>query len=208
MTQELTPPQSIAPTRYSTRHRISVAILLLPITILLLGCPRWTISKILVNPQPLAGNETVFPVVLFAPTSSKTTSRQDVVIEVVFDRNKDFTDPIAFKVNYYYYHPQLNSHVVSNSSLFFGASSHRHAVILNCLCTRIEEPGRDPFVELLVLGTSKTPVDISLTVTGSAKAKTALDIEVVSKHEGAEEYVTAFAAKALEISCLRDSPIQ
>jgi hypothetical protein len=50
MTQEPRALQSMAPIRHSTYHRISGAILLLPIAILLSGCPQWGISKILVNP--------------------------------------------------------------------------------------------------------------------------------------------------------------
>jgi hypothetical protein len=205
MTQKLTALQSIAPTRHSTRHRISQAILFLLISILLVGCPPWRISKILVNPQPLAGNETVFPVVLVAPnTSSAPPSHQSVVMEVAFERDTNFTNPIGFYVGYYYSPRSYNQ----SSWLGWVASSRGHAVILDCFCSRIEEAGHDPSVELFVLGTTRTPTDINLRVASSAQAKAALDIAVISKAQGAEEIVTSTAAKALEISCLRDSPIQ
>ncbi len=147
MTQEPTALQSIAPTRHSIHHRISGAILLLPITILLSACnEQWTISKIWVNPQPLAGNETVFPVVLVAP------SQQRVVMEVVFDRDTNFTNRIGFKVSYSFYEP-VEQHYDS-SWLDWVASSRGHAVILDCFCSR-SNAGRP--LNLVVRGVTGNP---------------------------------------------------
>ena len=208
ITQKLTALQSIAPIRHSTRHRISGAIFLLPISILLVGCPPWKITKILVNPQPLAGNETVFPVVLVAPnTSSAPPSVQRVVIEVAFERDPNFTNRIGFSVDCGHYEPRFSSYVHSRSSwLGWVASNRGHAEFLFCACSRIEEVGRDPSVELYVQDLNNQ--QLSLTATGTAQAKIVLDIEVISKDQGRDEYVTSSAAKPLEISCLKDSPIQ
>ncbi len=205
MTRELTAFRSIAPIRHSTYHRISRAILLLPITILLSGCPPWSISKIVVNPQPLPGNETVFPVVLVAPTSQGPSSTQHVALTVEFLRDKNFTDPIEFYVRLSYQDKQLQT------DFFPVVSSTGRGVIFQCLCS-LEQHHSPPTGVVLEIRPAGLSTFYQITVEDRTQAKAALEIEVNSRIAGGdeltEEWVTSYAAKALEISCLRNSPNQ
>lgn len=125
-----------------TQRRIGGAILLLPVSILLVGCPPWKISKILVNPQPLAGNETVVPVVMVAP------SIRNVLIEVAFERKPEFTDAIAYYVGFNYgqgfhnFTRQLDSVPSSRS--------RSSAEILTCYCERADSD-QGPWATLTVM---------------------------------------------------------
>ncbi len=156
MTRELTAFRSIAPIRHSTYHRISRAILLLPITILLSGY-------------------------------------------------KNFTDPIEFYVRLSYQDKQLQT------DFFPVVSSTGRGVIFQCLCS-LEQHHSPPTGVVLEIRPAGLSTFYQITVEDRTQAKAALEIEVNSRIAGGdeltEEWVTSYAAKALEISCLRNSPNQ
>ena len=133
-------------------------------------------------------------------------THQTVPIKVEFQRDKNFTDPIEFKVGY-----KRQDGTVNYADFFPPAvSSGGRADDLECRCSFAE--GTFSEIQLTVLRNfpdkDGTPHKIRIVeVLGSAEAKTTLEIEVRSRVPGKEnEEVTAWAAKALEISCLRASP--
>lgn len=146
----------------------------------------------------------MFPVVLVAPQGiGVPRSHQRVVMDVVFDRDTNFTNRIGFKVHYTFYSPDTIFH--DSSWLDWVASSRGHAVILDCSCGRGIDAGD---VELMVTALQPGKDTQLVRMGGRAEAKTWGNIEVTSKDEGSEESVTSSAAKALGISCLSESPIQ
>ncbi len=159
------------------------------------------------NPQPLGGNQTVFPVVMVQP------SHQSVVMRVVFERDKSFTGPIYYRMNWVLdTAPTANHH--HGSSNFFPpvVSSLADATIPSCDCTLAyedyderHEEGFVPQVMLTVRGlTGGDVLGSDVTVTDSVKATASVTISVDSQRTmGSNEWVSSNASKALEITCLR-----
>jgi len=145
-------------------------------------------------------------------------SHQRVLMEVRFERDKNFTNRIQYKVTYSSSDP-VNIYY-SSSWLEWVASSTGNTLILDCSCDRAPRTSLDhgDHVGLTVSGvrgwdTEPTPrltpsLRELLIMGGRGQVKAWFYIEVTSKDEGGEDTVTSSAAKALEISCLSESAIQ
>lgn len=181
----------------TTLWRIRDACTCLALLALLPSCgPQWSISRILVNPEPIGGTATVLPVTLVAP------AQRSVQIFVTFQRSNGFTDPIRFQASFSYFAPDFNKTVTSYSG-FFGpvAASEGTATVLKVFCEQVDGGGGPSSAKLTILGTTNVATDVYLTLQAATLVTTKMSLEVVSQDIPTGEYVSANADQPLAISC-------
>jgi len=189
----------------TNRRNTLVAV---PMLLLLVACagPQWSISKVRVNPQPLSGVETVSPVVLVA---SPAGARQDVNVDVEFTRSGNFQGAILWKIAHQWV--ASGGFRYSHERTVQAPSRHDNFILLSAICTRIEPVGQEPSVRLDGLSNSSgSGCDFcqAFSVSGVTAANALVNIKIVSQTNGNNpDYVSWAAPKQLQITCLRDSPI-
>ncbi|MFZ3251333.1 MAG: hypothetical protein WCF66_14365 [Pseudolabrys sp.] len=168
---------------------------------------KWSISKILVNPQPLPGNATVFPVELIAPPVPLGVSSRDVVVEVFFERVQGYTNKIFFFFKVFQESKFVGQHGGSATS-----GDHGSAVLMQASCTRVGGPG-EPSVQLDIIDQQTTFHTGGIFSSASGKKMASLQFEIeVSSGElltssDPPPEVTARATEPLTVTCYRDPPI-
>jgi len=181
-----------------------------PMLLLLVACagPKWSISKVAVNSQPLGGVESVSPVMLVASTAGV---RQNVNVDVEFTRVGNFQGPILWEVSHHWTKPGGGRAGTGSQRRSVEAPiRHDHFVFLSAVCTRIEPVGQEPSVRLDVFSFCGSSLCDDFSVSGVTVASAILDIDIESQTNWSDSDwpVIWVAPKPLEITCLRDSPIK
>jgi hypothetical protein len=171
--------------------------------LILSGCgEKWKIVRILVNPVPLAGAETVVPINLTA------NSQQTIAIEVTFQRDPGFTGSLTWRPEYTY--PATAGGFNDTPGTASGwetasaferpvTSDHVSAVVATVFCTHVQDSAGNTSVKLRAAGArGEAP---SNSATGTTAANIRYIVDIVS-HNNAGGYVSARAAEPLDITCL------
>ena len=184
------------------------------LAMLLAGCnEQWSISKVVVNPQPLS-TDPVTPIVLVAPETGPE-SELSVLFEIEIRRDAGFQSPIDISVEQRYNPPpvppvlclnNLNHHAFTIS----GSSTRGSGHLLRASCRRtVMADGLKVWLDACSdpHGPPGGACPCSSVIEATA-AKISVDVGGVSSISGSNDPMIRWnAPHALEISCLLKSPI-
>jgi len=185
----------------SSRRRLLISCALAVLSLPLPGCgEQWRILRILVNPAPIAGEETVQAVHL------RAGSFQSVLIETVFERFPGYSGLIQWQAKFT---RQIEGRWVASYTGFSNVppSNHGNAAPIFASCSRVQDASGTS-VRLSVMPSSGFDVSMGPgdTVTGPGSTSSQYVVDIVSTDRSGS-WVSARAAKPLDITCVDSPPV-
>jgi hypothetical protein len=193
----------LAPVRAACRK-----FLLLPV-LSLAGCgEEWSISKILVNSQPLGGVANVTPLSMVAPTNGGIASFA-VPLEVVVQRAQGSTSPIFLRTNLLFSRQNQPSIVLHTglSQRIEANQSRRNQTLIQVFCFRNGAQAVLSISRPSGSGGTASVATAFMSVSGNPSATTSVDIGIESGKDGNDFPIGRNADVPLQITCSAQSPI-